>query len=104
MDLVENDHVFLPQMDLNNQFLRVENCENRYLNDRQAFIIPSIIATCVTLLIITIGLTICVWRSKFIKSKNEDMKEKFQIGKNSKSPQVEKMSYTPNKIYGKLLT
>jgi hypothetical protein len=103
MDFVENDHVFLPQMDLNNQFLRVENCENRYLHDRQAFIIPSIIAACVTLLIITIGLTICVWRSKFIKSKNEDMKEKFQIGKSYKSPQVEKISSSPNQIYGKLL-
>ena len=31
MAYIENDLLFLPQMDLNNQFLFLESCENRFL-------------------------------------------------------------------------
>ena len=103
MDLVENDHVFLPQMDLNNQFLRVENCENKYLHDRQAYVVPSIIAACVALLIITIGLTICIWRSKMCMGKREDIKEKFRLNQDKKIQKVERKSTSQNQIYGKLI-
>ena len=86
MDFVENDHVFLPQMDLNNQFLRVEDCQTRFLQERYAYIIPSIIAGCVTLFIVTVGMMICCWRSKLCESRrnrfNMKMKRCFRTRNN----------------------
>ena len=64
MDYVENDHVFLPQMDLNNQFLRIDNCQTKYFQDREAYLIPSLIAGGVAFVLVIIGIMICLWRSK----------------------------------------
>ena len=64
MDTVENDRVFLPQMDLNNQFLRIESCETKYNQFRQSYLVPSIVAGCVTLFVVSAGILICCWRSK----------------------------------------
>ena len=64
MDYVENDYVFLPQMDLNNHFLRVDNCQARFLQEQQAYLIPSIVAGCTALFLIVVAVMICLWRSK----------------------------------------
>ena len=74
MDYVENDNVFLPQMDLNNQFLRIDNCETRFLIEKEAYIIPSLIAACATLLVATIVIVICLCRSKVCRTKIEDIR------------------------------
>ncbi len=74
MDYVENDNVFLPQMDLNNQFLRIDNCETRFLIEKEAYIIPSLIAACATLLVATIIVVICLCRSKVCRTKIEDIR------------------------------
>jgi hypothetical protein len=78
MDFVENDHVFLPQMDLNNQFLRIENCQTRFLNEREAYVIPTLIASCVLILIIVVLLVICFCQSKIGKEKSNKLKAKFK--------------------------
>ena len=98
MDLVENDHVFLPQMDLNNQFLRIDNCENRYLQERQAYLIPAIIAACVTLLIVSAGVTICVWRSRVCMSRREKVGLRLGIQtKRGKGREYSSEKSDPNK-------
>jgi hypothetical protein len=64
MDYVENDNAFLPQMDLNNNFLRVESCVNVYFDNQAKILIPSLIAGGAVLFIIIISIFVCICKSK----------------------------------------
>jgi hypothetical protein len=82
LDYVENDHVFLPQMDLNNRFIHIENCQTRFLNEREAYVIPCIIAACATLAIITAAVCISFWRSRLWRERGDKSRVKL-ANKNS---------------------
>ncbi len=78
MSLIENDLAFLPQMDLNNQFLYLDTCSNIFYQDQILYWIPFIIGgSCLGLLIIS-AIVVIVWRFRSIfdlakKSKNKMM-------------------------------
>lgn len=79
MDLVENDHIFLPQMDLNNQFMHLETCHNQYLRERDAYLIPSIIAAGVAFMLVVAALMIFFWRSKTCQPSRLKLKSRLLI-------------------------
>jgi hypothetical protein len=61
MDIVENEYEFLPQMDLNYKFLSMSNCQTMFLNEQDAYIVPSLIGSGVALFIITFVIIFCLW-------------------------------------------
>jgi hypothetical protein len=78
MDYVENDNVFLTQMDLNNRFIRLENCQTRFRQEQYQYLIPSIIAASIALILIIVIVMICLWRSKMCVTRTSQMKFKFK--------------------------
>ena len=72
MDYVENDLEFLPQMDLNNRFLSVQNCQNRFYKENMSYFLPAIIAGCSAFVLISLIVTIFLWRySIYRKNKSK---------------------------------
>lgn len=72
MDYVENDLEFLPQMDLNNRFLSVQNCQNRSYKENMSYFLPAIIAGCSAFVLISLIVTIFLWRySIYRKNKSK---------------------------------
>lgn len=64
MSLIENDLSFLPQMDLNNQFLYLEDCQVSYFRDQTMILIPLVISGgSVFILVVAAALIFC-WRTK----------------------------------------
>ena len=82
MDYVENDNAFLPQMDLNNNFLRVESCVNIYFDTQAKIIIPSLIAGGAVLFVILISIMVCICKSKKCGCFNKKSKGKIPVFKN----------------------
>ena len=69
MDLVENDHAFYPQMDLNNQFLQIENCEYLFSLESESLRLPWIWIGCASLVIVGVLIAIVFCRTTFCRSK-----------------------------------
>ena len=87
MDYVENDHVFLPQMDLNNRFVRIENCQVRFLNEREAYLIPSIVAGSVSLALLLALVLACMWRSKMCQQRADCLRDKLHRAGMQRTPE-----------------
>lgn len=64
MDLVDNDLPFLPQMDMNSQFLKLEDCQTVFYQDRDLFLVPTLIFGSIVVLGMVSILTVCFWRSR----------------------------------------
>jgi hypothetical protein len=62
IDYVENDLEFLPQMDLNQRFLSVQNCENRFWRGRNAYVVPAVLGALGAVAAICMIVTLCLWR------------------------------------------
>ncbi len=62
IDHVENDLEFLPQMDLNQRFLSVQNCENRFWRGRNAYVVPAVLGALGAVAAICMIVTLCLWR------------------------------------------
>ena len=79
MDIVENDQAFIPQMDLNNNFLHINDCQTRFLSERDAYLIPSIIGGAVAFILLMIGMMICCWRSKVCQPRVNRIKNRVNL-------------------------
>jgi hypothetical protein len=64
IDYVENDYAFLPEMDLNNNFLRVDSCVNIFFDTRMKILVPALIAAGAVLIVFIIAILICICKSK----------------------------------------
>lgn len=76
MDYIENDLEFLPQMDTNNRFLRVQSCENRLYKQHIGYLMPAIIAGSGALGIICMTVLLCLWRNKLNRKHRAQQKAK----------------------------
>ncbi|CAF0873231.1 unnamed protein product [Brachionus calyciflorus] len=79
MDIVENDQAFIPQMDLNNNFLYINDCQTRFLASRDAYLIPAIIGGSIALILIIIGIMVCLWRAKMCQPRVERIKNRLTL-------------------------
>ena len=74
IDYVDNDYAFLPEMDLNSNFLNVQTCSNIFNDDRQRILIPAVIAAGAVLIVSIIAIIICAYVNqkhvKIIEIKN----------------------------------
>lgn len=64
MDVVENDLTFLPQMDLNSQFLQLDECQVMFSQDREAYLVPTLVFSVVAVVLILAILLVFLWKSK----------------------------------------
>lgn len=64
MALVENDLAFLPQMDLNSQFLRLDDCQTVFFADRDVYLVPALVLGSLALLLLLAAVLVYLWRSK----------------------------------------
>lgn len=82
MDIVENDLYFLPQMDMNSQFLQLENCQSLFYQERGILFVPTLLFGSITTVIMISSLTLFFWKSRvcsYIKTKKNKTKLKENI-------------------------
>lgn len=80
MDVVENEQAFVPQMDLNNNFLHIGDCQTRFLEQRNAYLIPSVIGACIGFILITIVVMVCLWRSAMCRPRVDRIRSRIGFG------------------------
>lgn len=91
IDFVENENVFLPQMDLNNNFLLVDSCTNIFYDNKQAILIPSLVAAAIVFIIILIVIFICLIRYRWCAKCDKKLKP-------TKSPETPKPTIAKNSL------
>jgi hypothetical protein len=79
IDLVESENVFLPQMDLNNNFLLVDSCTDIFYDNKQAILIPSLIGAASVSIILLIAIFICLIRYRLCAKKANSVKSKKNL-------------------------
>lgn len=64
MQVIENDLAFLPQMDLNSQFLRLDECQALFFHERDTYFVPAIVLGSVAFVLLTAAVIFYLCRSK----------------------------------------
>jgi hypothetical protein len=64
LDVVQNDLAFLPQMDLNSQFLRIDDCQASFYQERDAYLVPALIVGAIGFVLVLAFIVFCLCRSK----------------------------------------
>ncbi|RNA23302.1 hypothetical protein BpHYR1_042405 [Brachionus plicatilis] len=79
MDVVESDQAFVPQMDLNNNFLYIGDCQTRFMDERNAILVPSVIGGCVGLVLIIVVVMVCLWRSAMCRPRVDRLRSRMGL-------------------------